>query len=138
MEFASQTDYNEGGTMKAGAQIKIFGDGKHTRDFVFVKDVARAIRTALESEKSEFDAFNVCTGHKTTIQQLAETVKQAFAVPGKTITLKNSEARNGDIRESLCDPSKTKQGLGFEYKYTIEQGLKMTQEWYSSSFGAKK
>jgi len=138
MEFASQSTYKDGKKTKKGAQIKIFGDGKQTRDFVFVKDVARAIRTALESEKTEFDAFNVCTGHKTTIQQLAETVKQAFAVPGKEISLKNSEARNGDIRESLCDPSKTKQGLGFEYKYTIEQGLKMTQEWYSSSFGGKK
>lgn len=124
MEFASKTK----------GEIKIFGDGKQTRDFVFVKDVARAIRTALESGKPQFDAFNVCTGHKTTIQQLAKTVKEAFAAPGKSIKLTNLEGRPGDIRESLCDPSKTKKGLGFEYKYTIEQGLKLTQEWYTESF----
>jgi UDP-glucose 4-epimerase len=53
----------------------INGDGSNTRDFVYVGDVARAIVEAMES-KGEFDVFNVCTGHETTLELLATTIKR--------------------------------------------------------------
>jgi len=125
MEFASKPPYN----------IRIFGDGKQTRDFIYVKDIARAIRTALESDLPQFDAFNVCTGHETTIQELATTVKQEFTphAHGTKITLTNLEGRAGDIRESVCEPSKAANKLGFKSKYTVAEGLAHTKDWYMST-----
>eukprot|EP00656_Telonema_subtile_P028394 TRINITY_DN3081_c0_g1_i1.p1 TRINITY_DN3081_c0_g1~~TRINITY_DN3081_c0_g1_i1.p1 ORF type:complete len:400 (+),score=91.37 TRINITY_DN3081_c0_g1_i1:3-1202(+) len=113
--------------------IKVFGDGAQTRDFVYVKDIARAIRTALESELSRFDAFNVCTGKKTSIQDLAITIKQKFSTGGASIGIANQPAREGDIRESVCNPSKATQLLGFTASYTVAEGMEHTRDWYLST-----
>merc|ERR1711907_928289 len=68
---------------KKNLDVTIFGDGEQTRDFVYVKDVARAIVTAMESSSDSFDQFNVCTGVETTVKQLANTVIGLFGASSK-------------------------------------------------------
>jgi len=111
------------------ADVTIFGDGEQTRDFVYVKDVARAIITAMESSKDKFDAFNVCTGVKTSVKDLASSVIEQFGASSKVT---HGPAREGDIKKSECNPSKAKQTLGFEYKHTVQQGLAETRDWFKS------
>lgn len=111
----------------SGEELKILGDGKQTRDFVFVKDVARAIILAMKSQRCKFDAFNVCTGNTITVQQLANAVVDAFGGKSEIV---NVPPRDGDIRESSCNATKAFGGLGFKAKYTFEQGIKITHDWF--------
>lgn len=119
--------------IKQGKPATINGDGTAVRDFIYVKDVARAIRLAAEydvansSENSvnsagqKFNAFNIATGHPITINELWKTI---CAVLGKNIEVLHGPARQGDIRVSLADVSKAKSELGFEAKTQLNEGLK--------------
>ena len=107
------------------------GDGSATRDFIYVKDVALAIVTAMESKLPEFDAFNVCTGKITTIGDLAKTVVGQFTSISE---IKNYPGRDGDILRSECNPEKAKTKLGFTAVYSLDQGIQGTRDWFTSDF----
>jgi UDP-glucose 4-epimerase len=111
--------------------IGIYGDGEQYRDFVYVKDVSKAIRTALFSPLSGFNAFNVCTGKKTTINELATTLIEMFEA---SIQISHLPDRDGDIRESLCDPSFTTTKLGFTAHTDMKTGLSKTKSWIEETF----
>ena len=158
--------------------ITILGDGEMTRDFVYVKDVARAIVMALlqeeedegdEEEKKEaemqgdskerknlgnamsgtaeshsetshrqrsrrqrsqnatFSVYNVCTGKSITINTLATLVKERMNSSSRITHL---APREGDIRESSCDPNGAKEGMGFQSAVSQEGGLEKTADWF--------
>ncbi|NJE10562.1 SDR family oxidoreductase [Thermococcus sp. MAR1] len=107
--------------------LVIFGDGKQTRDFIYVKDVVRANILAAESRRSNGKVFNVATGRQTTILELAMKI---IEITGANSSVLFDKPRPGDIRHSLADISEIK-GLGFEPKFSLEEGLKKTVEWYA-------
>lgn len=108
-----------------GKQPTIFGDGKQTRDFIFVKDVARANIQAMESKAGGI--FNIGSGRKTTVNELAEKIAR---LAGKSIKPFYAPPRSGDIRNSLADMRKAKKRLGFEPEFSLDNGLKETIEWF--------
>ncbi|KAL7539748.1 hypothetical protein ACHAXR_009570 [Thalassiosira sp. AJA248-18] len=112
-----------------GKDITILGDGEMTRDFVYVKDVARAIVLALlkEEKGKNFDVFNVCTGKSITINTLAKQIKQSM---GSQSDISHLDPREGDIRESSCNPSGAKNGIGFVAALSQEGGLEKTADWF--------
>jgi len=107
--------------------VTIFGDGQQTRDFVYVKDVVRAIITAMTSGRDKFDSFNVCTGVETTVQDLAGTVIGLFEASSQ---ITHGPARDGDIKKSVCNPNKAKDKLGFTFQHSVQQGLAATRDWF--------
>jgi len=113
----------------ANRDVTIFGDGEQTRDFIYVKDIARAIITAMESKKPDFDAFNVCTGKITTVKDLANTVIGLFGASSKVA---HGPPRDGDIKKSVCNPTKAKTKLGFEAKTNVQDGLAATRDWFKA------
>jgi len=115
--------------------ISIFGDGKQTRDFIYVKDIARTIIHAMTADTESFDAFNVCHGRETTITELAQKVVKQF---GSTSTISYGQAREGDILESVCEPSKLNNVLGYKPQFEVESGLQLTQQWFKDSAKPKK
>jgi len=112
-----------------GKDITVLGDGEMTRDFVYVKDVARAIVLALlqEDKGLDFSVYNVCTGKSITINTLAEQVKQSMDSNSET---KHLDPRDGDIRESSCNPDGAKGGIGFSSAVSQQTGLKKTSDWF--------
>lgn len=103
--------------------ITIFGDGEQTRDFIYVKDVARA--NAMAIEKGE-GVYNVACGQKITINELAR----------KIITMTNSKSkivyaheRTGDVKHSLADISRIK-ALGFKPDFDRDEGLRKTIDFF--------
>jgi len=110
--------------------VTVFGDGLQTRDFIYVKDIARAIITAMESGRSQFGAFNVCTGKETTVKDLAGIVIDLFQGQDVISKVKHGPPRDGDIKKSVCNPTKAKELLGFQYQYKVEDGLKATRDWF--------
>jgi len=117
------------GSMVNGKSPLIFGDGKQTRDFIYVEDVVRANMIAMKS-KIGYDIFNVATGKETSINEIVDTLNDVL---GTKLKPNYDEERMGDIRRSVADVSKAKKILGFEAKYSLKEGLKRTVEWYKKS-----
>mmetsp|Transcript_36020 Transcript_36020/g.88632 ORF Transcript_36020/g.88632 Transcript_36020/m.88632 type:complete len:385 (-) Transcript_36020:1239-2393(-) len=111
--------------------VTILGDGEQTRDFVFVKDVAKAIATALlRPNPTGHGVFNVCTGKTTTINGLAQKVVELWGGESKVV---HKEPRDGDIPHSSCKPDKAQAELGFVASVAFEDGLKQTLDWFKTT-----
>lgn len=104
--------------------IPIYGDGLQTRDFIYVKDVVRA--NILASEKGN-ETYNVALGNSTSILELAEKI---IEITNSKSQIKFLEERPGDIKHSKADPSKFNK-LGFKPKYSIDEALLETIEFYA-------
>mmetsp|Transcript_8393 Transcript_8393/g.16392 ORF Transcript_8393/g.16392 Transcript_8393/m.16392 type:complete len:457 (+) Transcript_8393:44-1414(+) len=126
--------------MQQGADskdVKILGDGMQTRDFVYVKDVAKAIAKALlRPSPKGHGAYNVCTGHTITINELAKTVIKLW---GSETTSKvvHGEARDGDIKHSACRPDNAEKEIGFKATMKVEEGLGKTLDWFKEKSNSK-
>ncbi len=103
-----------------GKKIHIYGDGKATRDYVFVKDAVNAFILAAESDA--LGIYNIGSGRSTTVNELAELIS---TLTGNNSPPVYSPPRPGDILHSLADISRAKT-FGFSPKYSLKQGLKET------------
>jgi UDP-glucose 4-epimerase len=114
--------------------MTIFGDGLQTRDFVYVKDVARAIIHTMTTNRisAGFHVFNVCTGTETTINKLARITAELFGYKSEEIVRYRPE-REGDIKQSVCDPTKMNMELGYTAQVQIQDGLRSTKQWFTDS-----
>lgn len=93
----------------------IYGDGEQYRDFVYVKDVAKANIKAMNTPNISGEVFCVGTSKKVSINNLVSVLNNKYS---KNIKANYLEARNGDIKESICDNTKIKQS--FDYKEFIK------------------
>jgi nucleoside-diphosphate-sugar epimerase len=107
--------------VKQKKPITIFGDGEQTRDFVFVSDVVSANILAMESEVQ--GVFNIGCGEQTSLNELAETVKN---IVGIDVPIIYEPPRDGDIKKSFADISHAREMLGYEPEYTVREGLERT------------
>jgi dTDP-L-rhamnose 4-epimerase len=106
----------------------IFEDGYQKRDFVSVKDVARACRLALEVEEAADEVFNIGSGKSYTVWDIAQKLSNTMGVQHlQPIT--TGEYRVGDIRHCFGDITKAKQILGFEPAVSMEDGLAELSVW---------
>lgn len=111
-----------------GDQPTIFGDGKQSRDFVFVKDVVAANVAAATSGNS--GVFNVASGTSVTVNELVTVLNSILDREIKPIY---ENPRPGDIRHSTADVSKASELIGFNPKVSFEEGLIQTVEWFENS-----
>ncbi len=108
--------------IKNGKPPEIFGDGNQTRDFTFVKDVVNA--NILAATSSATGAFNIGTGTRISLNELANTIIQ---MAGKaSITPVYSETRAGDVAHSLADITQAQNEFGYNALYDLRQGLQAT------------
>lgn len=114
----------------AGQAITIFGDGKQTRDFVFVKDVVRANLLAAESDAAG-EAFNVCSGRETSLLDLLEELSELAPLQhdGFRPEVRFEAPRPGDIYRSVGDPARAADRLGFRARTSLSEGLGRTVQW---------
>jgi UDP-glucose 4-epimerase len=101
---------------------QIFGDGKQTRDFVYVGDVVRAMLAAATRDGG---VFNVGTGHETSVNELHALCR---TVSGSTREPAYAPARPGDALRSVVDPSLAARELGWRAEVSLADGLRMTWE----------
>ncbi|NJE25148.1 SDR family oxidoreductase [Thermococcus sp. MV5] len=109
-----------------GEPLIIYGDGKQTRDFIYVKDVVKANILAAESSKANGRVFNVAKGERTTILELALKI---IGATESSSSILFDKPRPGDVKHSQADISGIKK-LGFKPEYSLEEGLLRTIEWY--------
>ena len=106
----------------------IFGNGKQTRDYVYVKDVARANLLALESNYS--GVLNVGTGIETDVNTLATIIAHHTHFRGQPVY---QPSRPGEQFRSVIDPAKAKRELGWQPAVDLSGGLRETVEHFRAN-----
>ena len=113
--------------LKEGQPLRSDGDGYQTRDMVFVKDVARANRMALECEHDlRGHALNVGSGNSLSNNEILDLLRLRFP----NLEVNEAPARPGDVRDTLADVSIAKQVIGWEPQVQFQEGLNITLDWW--------
>lgn len=132
-----QNPYGEAGVvaiftekMIKNEPVKINGDGRYIRDYIYVEDVANANMLAMENGKE--DVYNISTGIGTDVVELFNLTKH--------INHYNQEAqygpeRPGDLRKSILDATKAEKVLNWKPHFSLEQGLIQTHDYFASKLG---
>ncbi|HEU4961698.1 MAG TPA: NAD-dependent epimerase/dehydratase family protein [Sphingomonas sp.] len=111
-----------------GQRPLVFEDGEQRRDFVHVRDVARAFADALVLPQAAGETFNIGSGHDRSITEIAEAL--AIAMGRNAIEPDIAgKARIGDIRHCFCDTSKAAGELGFTAREDFIHGLAELADW---------
>ena len=112
---------------RANSPVQIFEDGKESRDFVFIEDAVEATWRCLREEASSAEIYNVGTGQRTTVLQVAKEIAKFF---GSCSEISITGAfRNGDIRHNYADISKIQSAIGFTPRFGFREGLKRFLDW---------
>ena len=114
--------------IKSCHQPVIFEDGNQSRDFVSVHDIVQASILAMEKDEANYSSFNVGTGKKTTILDIANTLIELYDTPEIQPDVKNA-FRKGDIRHCFADISRIKETLGYRPEVSLDDGMRELFEW---------
>jgi UDP-glucose 4-epimerase len=107
--------------IKKGETPKIFGDGRHTRDFIYVGDVAQANLEAMT--KGSQAVMNISTGEAVSVLELLQRLEEAT---GQSVQAIHCEERPGDIVHSCLQPALAQVTLGWKATTSLLDGLKQT------------
>ena len=113
-----------------GSPIIIYGDGKQTRDFIYVDDVVEA--NILGMQHQVIGIYNVSTGISSSVNLLVDEFRN---ISGKDIEVIYDKPRLGDIRDSVLATDKSEKGLLFTAKYNLHDGLIKTYEYFKTVEG---
>jgi len=108
---------------REGKPLTIFGDGKQTRDFIFVKDVAKANILAATHPSAVGEIFNIATGKENSIKELVDIIKQVSA---KEIQVIYADSRAGEVKYSRASIEKAQRLLGYNPETNFKEGLLLT------------
>lgn len=109
--------------MSQGKAPTIYGDGRQTRDFVFVDDVVQALVKASQAPAGAGNVYNIGRGESVTIVQLVEHLNHLL---GGSLRAIHAESRAGDVRHSLADISLARRDLGYDPVVSFRDGLART------------
>lgn len=109
-----------------GEPILIQGDGDQTRDFIYISDIVAANLAAIDH--GDGGIYNIGTGLVTSINKLVETMQQLTEA---RIDVQHTAPREGDIRHSYFNIQSAQDGLQWEPKITLEEGLRNTLKYYN-------
>ena len=105
------------GRIASGQELHIYGDGRQTRDYVFVGDVVAA---TLAAGSAPAGVYNIGTGIETSVLELADGCKRASGVDAEVVF---DSPRLGELARSVLDPSRAEAALGFRPATSLDDGL---------------
>ena len=108
-----------------GEPMILFGDGEQTRDFVNVRDVARANLAAADAPGTS-GAFNLASGTSISIKHLAGLIRSEI---GTSVRIEYGPPRKGDVRDSLADISAARAAFGYQPLVQLTEGLPEYIAW---------
>ena len=110
-----------------GERPTIYGDGKQTRDFVYVEDVVEVNMLALTTQEATGEVFNIATGLPSSICEVLKSLQEKTGT--KNLKPLYKRTRSGDIRHSYASIEKAKKFLKYEPNHDLERGLtKLTDQ----------
>jgi UDP-glucose 4-epimerase len=117
------------GRLARGESLRIFGDGRQTRDYVYVGDVVEATLAAADAPTG---VFNVGTGSETSVLELADACRKAAGVQAEVVF---EPARPGELQRSVLDPARAREALGFAARSSLDEGLAATWHFVRDAEG---
>jgi UDP-glucose 4-epimerase len=110
----------------------IFGDGEHSRDFTFVEDVVRLniLASQAPAEVVSGKMYNGGNGGRITLNQAWALLQK---IEGVSLAANYGPPRAGDVRDSQADTTAVRRDLGYEPRFSFEEGMRRTLEWYRSA-----
>ena len=114
--------------MLAGRPVTIYGDGLQTRDFVFVDDVVSAFVNARDAGDGEL--INIGSGTELSVNELHAHLAKLAETRQEP---QYAEARAGELRRIVVDPSKAAQALSWKPSISLDEGLQRTLAWFRAN-----
>lgn len=111
-------------------EIVVYGDGRQTRDFTYVRDIVEANLLAVKYAKSG-EVFNIGGGNRISVKEAIRILEELTGLKAK---IKYIEKQKGDVRDTYADISKAKKELGYNPRVDIKEGLKREIEWIRSYY----
>jgi nucleoside-diphosphate-sugar epimerase len=117
--------------LSTGQTPIVYGDGEQSRDFTYIANVVDANLLAAETTRGIGQIINVATGKRISLNELLGQLKKII---GKNeVEAEYREARVGDVKHSLADITRAREFLGYEPRVELEEGLRLTIDWWKQS-----
>lgn len=117
--------------VSSGKTPVIYGDGEQSRDFTYIANVVNANINAATAVNGIGESINVANGERITLNQLLEAVKRIASRPD--VSAEYQPERKGDVKHSQADTTRAVNWLGYKKLVGLEDGLRMTMDWWRSS-----
>jgi len=114
-----------------GETLEIYGDGSQTRDFIYVADLMSAITLSARADVGG-EVFQIATHRETTVNEIAEKMRDILRDEGIEVKVVHSDERLGDVKRNYSDISKARKMLGYEPRFDLYRGLKATFGYFKS------
>jgi UDP-glucose 4-epimerase len=108
-----------------GESLVVYGDGTQQRDYLYVGDLVRGIKAALEGRFT--GVYQLGSGQPTTLNTLVATLKK---VSGRDFQVRYEARRSGEVHSTWCNISKAAREFGYNAPTNLESGLQTTWSWY--------
>ena len=113
--------------------LEIYGDGKQTRDFIYIQDLINAVILAANVPNIGGETFQIASNMETTVGEITSKLIDVMKTYGKdNIKVVNGEKRLGDVKRNYSDTSKAKEQLGWQPETSQEQGLINTVGYFKN------
>jgi nucleoside-diphosphate-sugar epimerase len=116
--------------INTGAEVTVWGQGEHLRDFIYIEDVVNAHLTALElalRDPNKYHYMNISTNKPNSVAEVVQVLEEII---GKKANIKHFPPRPGDPLVLTADASKAKRVMNWEAKVELREGLKKTVEYF--------
>ena len=115
--------------LTGGGQPVVYGDGEQSRDFTYVGNVVDGNVLAMSAEGVAGKLYNLAAGERTSLNEL---LRHIGSLVGNEADARYEAARLGDVKHSHADVSAARRDLGYSPSVTVEEGLRLTLEWFSA------
>ncbi len=119
----------------AGRRPTVYGDGRQTRDYVFVGDIAAANLAAARAAAPAHGEYNIGTGREVSVVELAAAVAVAAGTDPADFAPEFAPARPGELRRSCLDVTRARGDLGLPPATPLSEGLARTLDWVAATHG---
>jgi len=121
-------------TAKEGDSIVVWGSGEEERDLLYAADLVDFVGFAIEKQDAKFGLYNIGYGSSISIGEL---VKKIIKCSGKGIKISHDLSKP-TIKTKLClDTAKARDAFGWSVRFTLDEGIKDTMEWYGKNIKNK-
>lgn len=118
---------------RSGKSIPLYEDGQIVRDFILIDDVVSAVEASIDFPQAKLvEIFDVGSGAASTISQVAEWLAAYYKSPAPHLT---GKYREGDVRFASCDISRTRNILGWNPQFNLNDSLLVLQNWLNEELG---
>jgi UDP-glucose 4-epimerase len=110
----------------------IYGDGRQTRDFLYIDDLVQAVILSMEKPVGG-ETFQIATGKEHTVSEVAQIISTVLAGKGKNLHITYDSPRLGDVKRNFSDTRKAKKMLGWSAKTALAEGIEKTVEYFAKT-----